>query len=337
VDGVQVFTQERYSNTLSLATALATMTYGTYADNAGDFVNLDVANDHLNGYLDEVALYSKALTAAEIAAAWQAPLDTDDSDLVVYFNFDDGCPGNECANLGQAGDEMDMLLGSNFKGSKRLGPATGTATPGIGGAVCRLVTDGPIVFCDDATGPAVVGSGAPISGDGKPFVAAAIAGGDEVTFTLPGSDSADAALTFAVDDTGATGTVAVDTATGVVTYTADAGASGTDTFTCVPPPPLPLATRVFISSLTPTALARFARAGTPSKPAVSRPPPRPSPSSSPRCPPPLTSPCLSLRTAPPRSSSTPATPWALTPRARSPRSLRAGPSPCSTETTRSSA
>ncbi|GMI32372.1 hypothetical protein TeGR_g11592, partial [Tetraparma gracilis] len=231
LDGVQVFTQERYSNTLSLATALATMTYGTYADNAGDFVNLDVANDHLNGYLDEVALYSKALTAAEIAAAWQAPLDTDDSDLVVYFNFDDGCPGNECANLGQAGDEMDMLLGSNFKGSKRLGPATGTATPGIGGAVCRLVTDGPIVFCDDATGPAVVGSGAPISGDGKPFVAAAIAGGDQVTFTLPGADSAGAALTFAVGDDAETGTVAVDPATGVATYTADVGASGTDTFT----------------------------------------------------------------------------------------------------------
>ena len=70
----------------------------------------------IDGELDDLGYYARALTPAEIAAiATTSQADTDgagaDSDLVLFWDFNDGPNGGVVPNKGTAGTDYDLLLG----------------------------------------------------------------------------------------------------------------------------------------------------------------------------------------------------------------------------------
>jgi len=156
-----------------------------------------------------------------------APLDHTDSNLLMYWNFDDAYGASSTSNLAGGANkaEMDILLGSSPIGGNIKAPDAGTADPTVGNKVCRSVTDGPLMFCDAALKPTIVGSTAPITGTGGDIVAAAVVGGSAVEIQLVGADSSDAAATITFTSGTPSEGAAVDGVGGLVTYTPKAKAS----------------------------------------------------------------------------------------------------------------
>ena len=65
---------------------------GQYAGFGKAYPDLNIVDDHFNGLMDEIAIYKRVLTAAEILAVGGPPPthpNTAPADLVMYWNFDD--------------------------------------------------------------------------------------------------------------------------------------------------------------------------------------------------------------------------------------------------------
>ncbi|MCZ7639963.1 MAG: LamG domain-containing protein [Verrucomicrobia bacterium] len=94
------------------------------------------------GQLDEIALWRRALTPAEIAANWNRRLTGSEPDLIGYWNFDDGTPNDASPNLYHA----------ELWGDALIEPAD---IPGLGGgrATLRLEAPGPYEIAGLPDGP----------------------------------------------------------------------------------------------------------------------------------------------------------------------------------------
>lgn len=117
--------------------------------------------------------------------------------------------------------------------NRNKGTFTFTANAGASGSdaftfkVSDGIADSNIATVTVTIIPASPANTAPVASGGDLTVQA----GDTATGTLAGSDADGDPLTFAIVANGTKGTATVNPATGAFTYTADAGASGSDTFT----------------------------------------------------------------------------------------------------------
>ena len=63
------------------------------------------------GWLDDVAFYNRVLTVEEIKQNWQQAVDTTDSSLFIYYNFDEGPGATLIKNYGSIGPQADLYNG----------------------------------------------------------------------------------------------------------------------------------------------------------------------------------------------------------------------------------
>ena len=116
LDGTEFHSNPEYGNQIGFDMAQST-TLGTYNDLNYEYANLHVATDHLNGHIDEFAVWKKALTPTEILAAYNTKLDpSSDADLMMYYDFESSFGSTTVPNLGNGGAAYDMLLGATYQG-----------------------------------------------------------------------------------------------------------------------------------------------------------------------------------------------------------------------------
>ncbi len=76
---------------LDAVDGISFMGSGSINDNSSAvLIGLDNEADYFNGTIDEVAIYDKALSAEEIQALMHSRPDTDEPNLVAYWDFDEG-------------------------------------------------------------------------------------------------------------------------------------------------------------------------------------------------------------------------------------------------------
>ena len=66
----------------------------------------------LNGTLDEIGLWSRALTASEIQCLYHSPIDTNSADLKLYFDFNQGVRNGNNAGITTLTDKMGNINGT---------------------------------------------------------------------------------------------------------------------------------------------------------------------------------------------------------------------------------
>ncbi len=90
------------------------------------------ANFHLNGKLDEVSLWNKALTLSEIACVMDGGVDPSDNDLLLYYKCNQGTAGGNNSSvtslLDSKGNVNGILTGFALNGSNS-NFVSGIATP----------------------------------------------------------------------------------------------------------------------------------------------------------------------------------------------------------------
>ena len=93
----------------------AYVTFGQYTFQPGETIR----KNNFYGQLDNIQMYSKALTTAEIAANWKKPLlSANDADLKVYHTFEESTiTGNYYVNQGSGGASYDLHIGGNKDGT----------------------------------------------------------------------------------------------------------------------------------------------------------------------------------------------------------------------------
>ena len=93
----------------------AYVTFGQYTFQPGETIR----KSNFYGQLDNIQMYSKALTTAEIAANWKKPLlSANDADLKVYHTFEESTiTGNYYVNQGSGGASYDLHIGGNKDGT----------------------------------------------------------------------------------------------------------------------------------------------------------------------------------------------------------------------------
>ena len=108
------------------------------------------------GSMDDLAFYNRALSADEIIKNWQHAVDTTDSSLFLYYNFDEGPGSTVIKNHGTIGSQGDLyngqILGSTtcleLDTLALLPVTTGIFSPGV--PVIDASLSLPIVFAVDA-------------------------------------------------------------------------------------------------------------------------------------------------------------------------------------------
>ena len=116
--------------TLSFESSLG-FTLGGYYIMTDEYANLNMKNDHFNGWIDNFAIHRRALSSDEITQCGQEGIPLDpalDSDLTIFYDFEDALHSNFTQNLGSAGSVFDLLLGASYKGSSHMGPLLGEFT-----------------------------------------------------------------------------------------------------------------------------------------------------------------------------------------------------------------
>jgi hypothetical protein len=86
VDGEVINVNDAYPNPVDWG-SINTAMLGMYADHDAGFVDY-YGEDHMNGLMDEVKIYNKALTADEIAAQWNVQAAGDEDGLIAYYDFE---------------------------------------------------------------------------------------------------------------------------------------------------------------------------------------------------------------------------------------------------------
>ncbi|GMH53283.1 hypothetical protein TL16_g01415 [Triparma laevis f. inornata] len=244
MNGVEQFSSNTTKNMIDWG-KLAGFSLGSYSKHDETFVDLYYPrHDHWNGWIDELAIYKKTLTEAEIATAMNTKLTGSETGIIMAYDFD--AYGASAGGFGVvenlaagATDALDLQLGNNFQGAMHMGPADGTADATYGSQVCRqgyvdVATPGAVVYCDATRAPIIGSSNLPSSFANTGLDVVFTAKPDEAinTGALPGADSAGNAITsWAVVADASTGTLSLDTSTGVATYTAPSSFTAPDTFT----------------------------------------------------------------------------------------------------------
>ena len=82
LNGAEILSSDEYPDIADFP-AMKSLAFGAYADMSQEFVDLNVANDHYHGYLDEVAIFNVAKTGAEITAMYKGKLNTGDPSLLM--------------------------------------------------------------------------------------------------------------------------------------------------------------------------------------------------------------------------------------------------------------
>ena len=111
---------------------------------------------HFYGWMDDLAFYNRVLSNDEIAKKWQQAVDTTDSSLFLYYNFDEGPGYTVIKNHGTIGSQGDLyngqVLGSTtyleFNANAMLPVTQAVYSPGVPviGASSAL----PVVLAVDA-------------------------------------------------------------------------------------------------------------------------------------------------------------------------------------------
>jgi gamma-aminobutyric acid type B receptor len=234
---------------------------GAYGDMSKAYVDLNVAPDHLNGWLDELAIYNTALSQSEIKVRMYKRHSGSETGLVMYYDFDDfadattGLHGSGTTLAGKhiknkvtgASNELDLVLGATHKGVYTMGPPDGTANPNVGSKICRVdyvneTSPGSVVYCDAGRAPVLSPSNLPVQFESQdPYQGADIVynakAGEAITITLYGADLGTSnTLTFT---TGGLPAGTVGTPPGscngppscAISYTAPSTFTAADTFT----------------------------------------------------------------------------------------------------------
>ena len=94
------------------------------------FGSFNGTGEFAQGQFDEIALWRRALTPAEVTAQWNRRLTGNEPDLIGYWNFDDGTPNDTSPNLYHA----------ELWGDALIEPAN---IPGLGGGLANLRLDAP--------------------------------------------------------------------------------------------------------------------------------------------------------------------------------------------------
>ena len=75
-----------------------------------------VLTERFEGWMDDLAFYSRVLSPKEISSKWHYPANTSDSSLFIYYDFDDGPSSSIATNRGLAGSVADLYNGKVFGG-----------------------------------------------------------------------------------------------------------------------------------------------------------------------------------------------------------------------------
>ena len=228
IDGGLINTNTAYPNTVDWKT-INTAMIGMYADH--DSGNVDYyGEDHTNGLMDEIKIYNKALTEAEITAQWNVPATGAEDGLIAYFDFE-GAYGNTKALNKVANSDSDpwnLLVGATYGGDKAA------ASDADGDEACRSTAGGAQTMCNPVDAVVFTASNAPLVASGADdkdiVVVAKVATATSITLT--GFDADGDAITFAL---GVVSEGTVGTLTGATfEYTSvavPAGGSATIAFT----------------------------------------------------------------------------------------------------------
>jgi hypothetical protein len=109
-----------------------------------------VVKNRFLGWIDDLAFYNRTQTAAEIATNWNDAVNTSDSSLFIYYNFDEGPDSSVIKNLAQAGSQADLYNGQVFGDTSFLdtvSDTTQTATAAKWVSNQSPITDCSIVTC----------------------------------------------------------------------------------------------------------------------------------------------------------------------------------------------
>jgi len=68
-------------------------------------------SEHFCGWMDDVAFYNRILSVEEISNNWKKAVDTTDSSLFLYYNFDEGPGSTVIKNRGTIGPQGDLYNG----------------------------------------------------------------------------------------------------------------------------------------------------------------------------------------------------------------------------------
>ena len=68
-------------------------------------------SNHFYGWMDDLAFYNRVLSVEEIANNWQKAVDTTDSSLFLYYNFDEGPGSTLIRNYGTIGSQANLYNG----------------------------------------------------------------------------------------------------------------------------------------------------------------------------------------------------------------------------------
>ncbi|GMI47717.1 hypothetical protein TrCOL_g6427 [Triparma columacea] len=227
VDGVLAST-DRMSQHVDFK-SLPGFAVGQYAGFGKVYPDLSIVNDHFNGLMDEIAIYKKVLTAAEILAVMSTHHDTTDADLVMYWNFDDYSDFTSGSVTNLAGNsEWDLNLGNAYGETYHLSQATSSS--------CRSDPAKPHHYCEAMTKPQFVRSDIPnFTGGASSYVDVAcyaVADGADHVCTLAGAEVGNSAavLVFALGSGPSEGSVSITGNT--ATFTAPSSTSSASvTFT----------------------------------------------------------------------------------------------------------
>eukprot|EP00596_Hydrurales_sp_CCMP1899_P000141 CAMPEP_0119055568 /NCGR_PEP_ID=MMETSP1177-20130426/75791_1 /TAXON_ID=2985 /ORGANISM="Ochromonas sp, Strain CCMP1899" /LENGTH=1294 /DNA_ID=CAMNT_0007036121 /DNA_START=125 /DNA_END=4009 /DNA_ORIENTATION=- len=104
------------------------------------------------GSIDELAFYNRVLTDNEVASTWLKGADTNDTSLVIYYDFDEGPGADTIKNHGVAGAQADLQNGKIFGGPRYLETVSAQLRSV---STCSFVPGAP-VMANQSTPPIVV-------------------------------------------------------------------------------------------------------------------------------------------------------------------------------------
>jgi hypothetical protein len=90
----------------------STLILGAYALSATS----TLIKERFVGWIDDLAFYSRVMSAAEIEANWQHAGNTSDSSLFIYYSMDEGPGATVIKNSGKIGSTADLNNGKIFGG-----------------------------------------------------------------------------------------------------------------------------------------------------------------------------------------------------------------------------